>query len=74
MPDMRMISMEDLDVLNESRLWFEVSLSAGLTLLGLSVRPFNLYFCITGAIFALFGGFLIWRYKKKYTKIMDCIR
>ncbi len=73
-PDMLIISLGDLDSLNESRLWFEVLLSAGLTFIGLAIKPFNFYFGTFGAVLLLLGVFFIWRYKKKYKKVIEGLK
>lgn len=70
-PDMRMISVADLEIINETRLWFEVSLSIGLTLIGLSIDPFKTFFFAPGLICMVFAGFFLWRHLKKSKQSID---
>lgn len=73
-PDMIIISLGDLENLNESRLFFEIALSIGLMLIGAAIPSPNVYLFTSGSAFIIAALFLIWRNRKKYNEIINVIK
>jgi len=70
-PEIRLVSLEEVKSSDECRLYFEIFLSIGLTLLGVIVQSFNLVLFITSLISLGLSGFFIIRYITKNKKLNE---
>ena len=69
LPDIILVPKDKVEQADEARLYFEVSLSIGLTLGGALVGNFSLLLLVTSIAFIAFAGFSLWRYIVKRKEV-----
>lgn len=63
--DVVFVDIRELNSANDARLYYEISLAIGLTILGAVVTEFSWELCLTSAVFLVFGLFNLIKYLKK---------
>jgi len=68
-PNLNYVPLEEVESSNECRLYFEIFLAVGLTLMGVVITKFNLTYFITGTISLGLALFFIIRHLLKQKKM-----
>ncbi len=68
-PNLNYVSVEEVESSNECRLYFEIFMAVGLTLMGTVMSKFNLTYFVTGSVSLVLAIFFIIRHILKQRKM-----
>lgn len=69
--DIELVDKNLVEQANEYRLFFEIAFAIGLTILGSVLGKWDWSLFVVSIAFFLFGGFFLWKYFEKNSKITE---